>query len=98
MPGCGSPWYLPYMEIEGGNMQVLGRFITYFRLLSETYYKLRGEHSPDAWGILINGIIEGFFEPDPASSGGTASGYSCRSAAPEMETLSGFSSSVGLPL
>ncbi|HPR38325.1 MAG TPA: exodeoxyribonuclease V subunit gamma [Spirochaetota bacterium] len=87
---------LPYREIEGANMQVLGRFISYFRLLSDTYYELREKHTPDGWGLLINRIIETFFEPDQVSSDDLLQVTAAAARLREIETASGFSSTAGL--
>lgn len=97
---CGdetSLGILPYPEIEGGDMQVLGRFISFFRLLTGTCYRISGEHSPDHWGVIISGIAEGFFEGDADSSGDLLEIVKCGARLREIAEASGFSGRVGLP-
>ena len=87
---------LPYPVIEGNSSQVLGRFITFFKLLRDTYYKLNEKHSPAEWGGIINDIADQFFESGPDSQDEILLIIKTAARLKETEERSGFSGETGL--
>jgi len=55
---------LPYPEIEGGDLLILGRFITFFNSLREVYLKLKKSHSLAEWSDVIKFILDTLFTDD----------------------------------
>jgi exodeoxyribonuclease V gamma subunit len=52
---------LPYSGIEGGDLQILGRFITLFNSLREIYYMLNKDYTLTGWSEVITFIIDSLF-------------------------------------
>ena len=55
---------LPYREIEGGDLVILGRFITFFNSLSDIYHLLKKDYSLAEWSGVINVILDSIFITD----------------------------------
>ncbi len=87
---------LPYSTIEGGRMQVLGRFITFFRRLRELYDELTADHSPDGWGVIINRVAVDFFDADEDSSADLLQIVKAAARLREISEISGFGGVTGL--
>jgi exodeoxyribonuclease V gamma subunit len=87
---------LPYLLIEGNSMQVLGRFVTFFRLLCDIYYTLLQKHTPAEWGSIINRITENFFETESETPEDMLEVTGAAARLMEIEDESGFSGKTGL--
>ncbi len=52
---------LPYSEIEGSDLQILGRFISLFNSLRAIYYMLKKDYTLAEWSEVISFIIDSLF-------------------------------------
>jgi exodeoxyribonuclease V gamma subunit len=55
---------LPYDDIEGGDTQVLGKFLSYFQRLLDVRKDLKEQRSLDQWSALLKALLHNFFAPD----------------------------------
>ena len=62
--GETSMGILPYSEIEGSDLQILGRFISLFNSLSGIHYTLQKEYTLSEWSDVINSILDMLFVID----------------------------------
>jgi len=60
---------LPYHGIEGGDLHVLGKFISLFRSLCDIYYMLKEDYSLSGWSDIINKILDMLFVADEIPAG-----------------------------
>jgi exodeoxyribonuclease V gamma subunit len=89
---------LPYTEIEGGDLAVLGRFISFFSALCDIYDKLGRDHSLECWGEVIIFILEALFISDAEMSAGVERIYSAATELAAVMEKSGFSEPVSAPV
>lgn len=60
---------LPYSGIEGGDLQILGRFISFFNSLCEIYRMLKDDYTLSGWSVVINTILDMFFADEEVPAG-----------------------------
>ncbi len=100
MPGGGDRTFegiLPFDSIEGGETQVLGRWVEFAYQLFEAVRQLEGERSLSEWARTLEAILDGFFAP--TSGEGEAESRSLRRFIRELgehQESSGFDSPVDL--
>ncbi len=86
---------LPYHEIEGGDLQVLGRFISLFNSLRDIYYMIKNSYTLAEWSGIIIFILNTLF-----IAGDIPSGFSSIVAAADkfksMQCESGFAEKVSV--
>ncbi len=60
---------LPYPEIEGGDLLILGRFISFVDSLRDIYYRLKKDYTLSEWCDIINIILDSLFVKDEIPAG-----------------------------
>jgi len=60
---------LPYADIEGSDLQILGRFISFFNSLRDIYYMLKKDYTLSGWSDIINSILDLLFVTDEIPAG-----------------------------
>jgi exodeoxyribonuclease V gamma subunit len=58
----------PYSEIEGSDLQILGRFISFFNSIRDIYYMLKNNYTLNEWSDVINIILDSLFAAEKISS------------------------------
>ncbi|MCL2154217.1 MAG: exodeoxyribonuclease V subunit gamma [Leptospirales bacterium] len=58
---------LPYSEIEGSDLLILGRFISFFNSLRDIYYMLKRDYTIYEWSDVINTILDLLFAAETSS-------------------------------
>ncbi|MFC1811837.1 exodeoxyribonuclease V subunit gamma [Thermodesulfobacteriota bacterium] len=67
MPGRNEELFsgiLPYDDIEGGDVKILGRFLEFFERLVKCLKKLEYTETLNGWTIILNGILDSLFHLD----------------------------------
>lgn len=86
---------LPYTDIEGSDLDLLGRFVEFFNSICEVYRMLKDDYTLSEWGDLLSKILEMIFITDdvpPSLSGLHEELYRLKG----METGAPFSGRVGV--
>jgi len=60
---------LPYPGIEGSDLRILGRFISFFNSLRDISYMLKNDYSLSEWSEVINTILDSLFAADDVPEG-----------------------------
>ncbi len=88
---------LPYPEIEGGDLLILGRFMSFFNMLCDIYYRLKKNYTLSGWSDVINFILDSLFVSDeipPALNSIAAAALKIKSMEPESLFSGKISSEV----
>jgi exodeoxyribonuclease V gamma subunit len=87
---------LPYDHIEGGEAQVLGRFLEYLRRLFEWCDRLDTSRSPAAWQTHLTEMLENFIAIDEKTEKDIQYLHSCLETFGQLEKLAGYSEPLAL--
>lgn len=85
---------LPYGEIEGGDLQVLGRFISFYNAVAGVSSLLKYNHTLAGWGDIINRILDSLFHTGENSP--LSPVYDAAASLRSMQDDSGFTGKVSV--
>lgn len=89
---------LPYTEVEGGDLAVLGRFISFFNVLRDIYYRLSRDYTLSGWCDVISFILDSLFAGDSENSREVDRIYDAALKLSGVQERSGFNETVAAPV
>ncbi len=89
---------LPYAHVEGTQAESLGRLRSFVEHLERFAARLHGQYSADGWMVLINDLLETFFDTDEDDSAPLQAVREAVDRLHEQARRGGFTEPFGLDL
>jgi len=99
MPGKGERLFrgiLPYDHVEGSDVPILGRFVSFVEGLFSYVSRMRGTRSLSEWSMTLTGLLDRFFLSDGQAEWEVQIIRNTLHGLKRLEELSGFDEMVNL--
>jgi exodeoxyribonuclease V gamma subunit len=99
MPGHNRRMFsgiLPYDLIEGGDSEVLGRFLDYLHRIFDLAEVLNVNRTPEEWSVVLKQILTDFFVDDEKTEGERQLLLNAFDGLAAVSDVSGFKEKIGI--
>lgn len=99
LPGRGIHLFqgiLPYDDLEGSEVQLLGKFLDFLETLREFLESLEKRRTLSEWTDCLSGFCRAFFQPDPGNTRDLQALREVLEHLGELENISGFQGELNI--